>query len=502
MTKHIKAFNHLGGKKKMRNLPLIILCMAIAGIPVSAQPPETLWTRTFGGDAFDDGYGVRQASDGGYIITGYTESFGAGEMDVWLIKTDSTGDEEWNRTFGGTLRDYGRNLQRSNDDGYIIIGATESFGAGEWDVWLIKTDSNGEEEWNRTFGGDGTDIGKSVQQTNDGGYVIAGTTRIFGVGREDIWLIKTDSTGEEEWNRTFGGNGIDICYSVQQTNDNGYIITGCTESFGAGETDVWLIKADSTGNEEWNRTFGGNYEDLGACVRQTDDGGYIIVGYTESFGAGDFDVWLIKTDSTGDEEWNQTFGGTFADHCISVQQTNDGGYIFAGWTESFGAVAGDVLLIKTDSTGNEDWNQTFGGGNWDAGHSVQQSNDGGYIITGFTASYGAGSDDLWLIRVAAEENKISESALTHPTDYYFGNIYPNPFNSTTTISIGLPEQSHLNLKIFNILGEQVALLAEDEFKAGYHKFSFNAEQLASGIYLVHTSVPGKMNEVRKIVLVR
>ncbi len=386
-------------KRKSNLLAVVVFECLLTTAIASAGGPPLEWDKTFGGSGTDSGWSVQQTSDGGYIIAGYTWSYGAGSTDAWLIKTDADGNDVWDKTFGGSDYDYGNFVQQTSDGGYIITGSTESYGVGNRDVWLIKTDADGNDVWDKTFGGSSGETGYSVQQTSDGGYIIAGETGSYGAGARDVWLIKTDSDGNDVWDKTFGGNLHDKGCSVQQTSDGGYIIAGETVSYGAGGLDVWLIKTDADGNDIWKKTFGGASTDWGRSVQQTNDGGYIIAGDTRSYGAGESDVWLIKTDADGNEVWNKTFGGsTSFDHGRSVQQTSDGGYIIVAelYMSEY-----SVWLIKTDADGNEVWDKNFGGDGFDRGNFVQQTSDGGYIIAGETASYGAGARDVWLIKTYA-----------------------------------------------------------------------------------------------------
>ena len=271
-----------------------------------------------------------------------------GDKDVYLIKTDAHGEKEWSRTFGGAYEDRGLCVQQGADGGFIVAGWTESFRAGEWhlDIYLIKTYRNGKKEWSTTFA-DG--CGRSVQQTTDGGFVVAGYTGFFGAGDFDVYLIKTDANGREEWSRTFGGAGMDLGHSVQQTTDGGFVVAGSTEA-GEGNSDIYLLKTYPNGEKEWDRTFGGADSDFGRSVQQTSDGGFIIAGGTMSFGA--YDAYLIKSDGKGNEQWTRRFRAGEYQWGQSVQQTTDGGFIIAGRTASSGAAMPDVYLIKTDRYGN------------------------------------------------------------------------------------------------------------------------------------------------------
>jgi hypothetical protein len=373
----------------------------------SVASAQTSWWRTYGGTISDWGLAVQQTADGGYIVAGYTGSFGAGNADVYLIKTNAQGNTLWARTYGGNSDDWGRSVQQTADSGYIVVGHSMSIGTGGDDVYLIKANASGDTLWTRTYGGTSRDDGYSVRQTVDGGYIIAGCTYSFGAGYADVYLIRTDPSGDELWTRTYGATSLDWGNSVQQTGDGGYIVVGSTNSFGTGGVDIYLVKTNVSGDTLWTRTYGGTDDDWGNSVQQTLDGGYIVAGYTHSFGAGTPtrpNIYLIKTDAKGDTLWTRTFGGSSDEEGNSVQQTSDGGYVIAGYTESSGAGFEDVYLIKTNAAGDTLWTRTLGGPHGDVGNLVQRTADGGYIIAGFTSSFGAGGADVYLIKTDSSGN--------------------------------------------------------------------------------------------------
>lgn len=403
-------------------LRLLAIAVSLTLVPARltlASAPPIQWQKTFGGSFYDVGHSVQQTTDGGYIIAGYTSSFGPGDPNVYLIKTDPNGDIHWQKTFGGSSRDEGGSVQQTTDGGYIISGLTQSFGAGNWDVYLIKTDPNGILQWQKTFGSINDECGLSVQQTTDGGYIIAGYTKYIASGDSNVYLIKTEPNGNSQWEKNFYGIDNTTGHSVQQTSDGGYIITGYIHSYNPVSLNVYLLKTDPNGNGQWQKTFGGLYWENGFSVQQTSDGGYIIAGSTSSFGVGSSDVYLIKTDPNGNKKWQKTFGGSDYDTAYSVQQTTDGGYIIAGHAGAIeAAFGGDVYLIKTDPNGNSQWQKTFGQSNYtDMAYSARQTLDGGYIIAGYTHSYGAGRSDVYLIKLC-HDGTLSADFNCNGTVYY------------------------------------------------------------------------------------
>jgi hypothetical protein len=480
----------------------IVLRSAIATIYISsflvmlptttcAQAPEIQWTKTFGNDVgLDWGRSVRQTVDGGYIITGGVESFGAGnDEDVWLIKTNANGDTLWTNTFGSSsiFSERGNSIDITSDSGYVIAGYRHSF---DIDLFLIKTNAIGDTLWSKTIGASpfSSEHAKSVQQTLDGGYVISGEIK------GNLGLIKCDSNGDTVWTKTYGDSLYDVGNSVQQTTDGGYIITGNRDVWGGnngGESGskLWLIKTDANGDTLWTKTFGGSSPARGYSVQQTADNGYIITGsigsssiiVLKSFSGTDFGgIWLIKTDPTGDTLWTKIFG-VGGDKGYSVQQTTDGGYV----------ITGTVGLIKTDVNGDTSWTIGFEG----EGKSVQQTTDSGYIITGNTEG------DLLLIKVAPDITSIDETPHVTINDYQLQQNYPNPFNPSTSIEFALPQAEYVKIEVYNTLGQRIKTLLDSKMTSGTHAVDFNASNISSGIYF-YSIQAGGFREVKKMVLLQ
>lgn len=369
-----------------------------------------IWQRNYGGNYYDATYYVQQTKDGGYFASGYTHSSNASYADMYVVKVDAYGNKVWEKSYGGGYNEIAYCAQQTKDGGYIVAGSTSSTSSGYADFYVLKLDSNGNKVWERTYGGIYDDAANYIQQTLDGGYIVAGYTLSLGSGYADAYVVKIDANGNRVWDRVYGGVYDDEIYCIQQTKDGGYIAVGSTYSMGSGYSDIYILKIDAYGNWMWDRVYSSSYDEIGYSVQQATDNGYVIAGSTDSFGAGGWDVYVIKVDGYGNKIWERTYGGTYDDESNCIQLTNDGGYIITGWTESYGAGMWDVYAIKTDGYGNKTWEKTYGGMYDDVGYFCQQTGDGGYIIGGYTESFDSTHlGDIYMIRT--DEN---------------GNTGPNP----------------------------------------------------------------------------
>ena len=431
------------------------------------------WQNTIGGSGFDQLRSIQQTADGGYILGGSSRSDISGDKtesnmgtsttaDYWVVKLNSEGNIEWQNTIGGSGDDQLQSIQQTADGGYILGGYSRSDISGDktenciidstvyyWDYWVVKLNSGGNIEWQNTIGGNGDDYLNSIQQTTDGGYILGGssTSGISGDKTEgnigylyDYWVVKLNSVGNIEWQNTIGGSIEDALYSIQQTADGGYILGGNSRSDISGDKtegdigylyDYWVVKLNSVGNIEWQNTIGGSLEDYLYSIQQTTDGGYILGGTSESDISGDktenrlgpyntWDYWVVKLNSVGNIVWQNTIGGSSTDILNSIQQTADGGYILGGYSRS--DISGDKTenciidstvyywdywVVKLNSVGNIEWQNTIGGSQGDWLNSIQQTADGGYILGGYSASDisgdktegNVGESDYWVVKI-------------------------------------------------------------------------------------------------------
>ena len=379
--------------------------------------------KTYGGTAEEYSYAFQITQDGGFIVAGRTFSFGTGGWEGYLLRLDGIGDTVWVRTYGNILYDEIQDVDTTSDGGFILTGHTAT---NDWagDVSLIKTDASGNIMWTQIYGGaiGLSDKGYSVRQTTDGGYVISGTTETYGAGGDDVYVIKTNSSGIILWTRTIGTSGTtEAGREIQQTSDGGYIVAGYTDGLGAGFYDVYLIKLDNTGVVTWSKTYGGSSYDFVYTVQQTSDNGYILGGTTDSYGAGSWDSYLLKTDVNGVLQWSKAYGLSGEDRVQAARQTSDGGYILCGRSNSFGSGGYDATLQKTDASGNLQWTKGYGGTAEDQAWYVREVDNNSYVVCGYTYSFGAGSRDAFLMKtdtlgfVGCNESLATGVVTTSPT---------------------------------------------------------------------------------------
>ena len=374
--------------------------------------PEIEWERTLGSNFNCHVYSVQQDKnfpshlDPGFYATGYTHSSRAGDEDVYLSRYDLDGNKQWESHFGGSGDDRGYWILQSYNYCFMVVGSTNSYGNGGYDLYFLRVDSEGNKIDERTIGGSGNEVGYCIEKVSDQESIIAGSTDSYGKGGTDVYLVKAFESGSKIWDKTFGGSKDDCGYSVQKTTDEGFIIAGYTYSYGAEGADVYLIKTGSNGEMQWEKTYGGTGDDYGFCVQQTSDGGYIISGSTNSYGAGGYDVYLIKTDSEGHKQWEKTFGGSKNDTGCSVAQSFHGGYMISGNTQSYGSGLSDIYMIRTDAEGNVLWENTIGGNGNDFCSSALQTSDAGYIIAGYTDSNETGTTDGCLIKLRSDTTPL------------------------------------------------------------------------------------------------
>lgn len=477
--------------KTYRHIILLLVIFLNCNILAQTNPPVE-WSKTLGGSGLSEAYSVDRTNDMGFIVAGYTTTKGAGGYDFWLVKLNSEGTIEWDKTFGGAGYELAWMVKQTNDNGYIVAGWTTSSGAGEYDLLMIKTDSAGNEEWRKVYGDASYDLAMDIHQTADGGYIMAGETWVYSnnILNSKGWAIKTDSLGNILWEKKFGGNQRDIFFAVESTSDGGYVFSGFTMSLGStyGSRDNWLVKVDEDGDELWNKTFDGNNgEDWARDVKETPEGGFILACASKNSYQDKFDFCIIKTDENGNEVWKNLYGGEYSTWGRTIYNTSDGGYIASGQITVSSDINSetDLWLLKITSDGEEEWSERYGEspGSEDAIYMVPCSD--GYIIAGTRMFSDYRKDFIVTKTEALISGTPHEDVL--PLEFGLLQNFPNPFNPSTMVMFSLPENAIVKLNVYDNLGRLVNNLINERMPVGNHSTVWNGKdsngnEVPSGIY--------------------
>ncbi len=525
-------------------LPLFAFVLLAASANAQIVTPTVKWKQCYGGSISDYMASVKPTPDKGFVMVGYIESNDSlingsnhGSSDIWVVKTDSDGKVQWSKALGGNDAELATDIQLTKDGGYIIAGSTESFPAsgnvtgskGASDAWIVKLRSGGQIQWTRCYGGINDELAKSIVPTIDGGYIFAGSsTKVNGdvtgthgnSGATDFWVVKTDSEGYIKWEKSYGGESGDDASSIWQTKDYGYIVSGTTisnDSIGdvtrpKGSEDIWVIKINSSGVLQWQKTLGGTGSDFATEMLPTNDGGYIVAGNSGSADSdvtaskGKQDYWLVKLDDKANIAWQKSYGGFEDEFLKDMERTSDGGYFLTGYSTStqgdVGSTKGaeDYWVIKLDSNGLVHWKKTWGGTSGDIASTGVQTHDGGYAVGGYSYSNDIdlsgnnGEYDYWVLRLTPDGSApIGSNSAINIAETINATIYPNPSQGQFFIK----GTSLSKVEIFDAVGKLVGTssLTGDNSSQGV-----NVQYLPNGVYFARVYDNSNQSATVKIMV--
>jgi len=472
-----------------RKVRVFIITVGFVG-GISAQVPDSLWTKTFGGPLHEDGFSVVETPDSGYLIAGFTESEGAGSWDIYVIKTDRDGNEMWSSVYGDIFLEYGYSLIALEDGNYALAGWTSSWGQGFWDMLLLKLDAEGNEIWHRTYGGSGYEDCYSVIEVPQGGFLLVGGTNSTENGDWDVFLVRTDAQGDTIWTKSYGGNMDDRGYGALCVK-GGYLVVGATKSFSDGDWDVYILKIDDEGNLIGQDVYGGGGDDYGLYITEVSTGGYVVTGYTTSLGSGNRDFYIIKIDDEVNLLWERAYGGNEMETAYRIKETSNGGFLVVGYTSSFGSGLDDVCLVRLNSEGYMLWREVIGGTHFDSGYDVITTSDGSILVVGSTESYGAGGEDVYLIKLREEYVDAVENTDSRGIALTLNNV-----GNEITLSYTLDRPGKVNITLYDLLGRPVRSIADEVQGAGLHILPISGlSVLATGYYFLLVKTPqGRASE--------
>jgi hypothetical protein len=453
---------------------------------------------TYGGIKNEGCSQIRATNDGGYIMIGYTTSFGVGDNNMYAIKIDSLCKPQWSITIGGNRTQVGYGLTPTSDKGYAFVGFTDSYGNGGYDAYLVKVDSNGNVQWQKTYGGSDWDFAYSVKQTSDGGYVLCGQTYSYGSGNGDVYVVRTDKNGDTLWTRAIGGQGYDVGNSLQIQNDSLYIIVGSTTSYGMADTNVYFIELNSSGNLLASKTYGTHYNSVAYSITPTIDKGYMITGSMDSIIKGVQNELCLKTDSAGNcKWWSQITNGPWPDIGKDIVQASDTTYLSVGSSDGGGYGSSSMHVMQHEPDGTYMAGPSMGGNKAQFGSSVAIGKNGNVVCAGTTSSYGQGDFDVYLIRftndsilqnytlvITSYADTPVVASVINPQPFTPGiKVFPNPATTSATILLQGQSEENYYLSLCNEIGQEV--ISKASFTHTVHDQSIvhiETSGLSAGIY--------------------
>ncbi|MCX6641103.1 MAG: T9SS type A sorting domain-containing protein [bacterium] len=494
-------------------LIIAIIIVTVGVITACAEEGDSLWSRQVGKRGTDAAYAVQVDPSGDYLIAGSSGSYGASNEDAWLLKYTDQGDSLWAHTYGGFYYDAAYAIIPASV-GWLLVGYSESFGDWSGNVLMVRTDSAGNQLWLRYFGGKGIDWANAAIETPDGGFLLAGGTTSDGAGGSDLLILKTDSHGDSIWAKTYGGLDDEWATSMIAAPGGGYLIGGMTRSYGSGGEDDWLIKIDQDGNLIWSRTYGGTGNDYCASLTASSDNDLLLAGYTYSYGSGGSDAWLLKLNQAGDSLWSKTYGGSGWENAASVISTGSTIYL-SGFCDSFGHGGGDFWLVKCVPSGDSLWAKSYGGNAREAAYAAALNSEGNLLLVGETFSFNADQNDLWMVKVDGITVGIDpEKSQLVPAKIPVSAIYPNPTNSEAKMIVSLPFAAQVNISVYDALGRKITIAVTNSpgsglYTEGNHTISLDVAGLPSGMYMLKCSIQpqpfydfSRLTFERRLILVK
>jgi hypothetical protein len=481
----------------------ITMILFLASSMVQAQ---ITFQKTYGGIEDEDANAFVETYDHGFMIAGSTKSYGAGNFDLYIIRTDPQGNPIWTKTFGGTGYDKSQDIIKTDTAEYLIAAFSSS--ASDANIYLVKIDDNGDTLWTKTVGTEDNDHVTRIKKTNDGGFVLCGYIERYFEYKYLIW--KFSSSGDSVWAKTYD---FGWAQDIDQTNDGGYMMVVYPYANLTPIQDFQLVKTNSSGDTLWTKFYGGTDVEVAYAGEQVTGGGYIIAGRTNSYGNGASDFYLIKTNGSGDLLWDKTFGGDLDDRAFSMTQTSDGGFIVGGYTASFNVGYFDFYMVRTNSGGDTLWTKTYGAEWQEEIYDIKESSDGGFAAVGYTHSYGAGTNpNIYFVKTDAQGliTEVEDQNIPNNFSFELKQNYPNPFNPSTKISFTIPqdarqETKNVSLKIYDILGNKITTLVNEEKPTGNYEVDFNQASsimnLASGIYFYQLKF-GDFVQTKKMIYLK